>query len=398
MTNVTATDGMFLRSTFVRGITGFFTWTALLITSYQIYQHLRWYTCPVEQRWIVRILFIVPMYSLDSWLSLLFLSNNVYVYFNAIRDCYEAFVIYSFLSLCYEYLGGESNIMAEIRGKPIRPITYYTCTCCLAGKQYTIEFLRFCKQATLQFCIIKPIMATLTVILMMMGKYEDGNWNGDQGYLYITIVYNVSISLALYGLFLFYTATRDLLSPYQPVLKFLTVKSVIFLSFWQGFLLAVLGSTSAIDPVYDAEGHEVISRGTIAAAWQNLFICLEMFFAAVALKYAFSISAYIDPSTGMNGSVGGRPVTLQSISSSLKETMNPKDIMQDAIHNFHPQYQQYTQHSNPTRPGTTEMTPGDERRLAGSSGGQMGGGYSSMAYTGANGVSTPTTPPTFAGW
>lgn len=39
----------------------------------------------------------------------------------------------------------------------------------------------------------------------------------------------------------------------------------------------------------------------------------------------------------------GRPVTLQSISSSLKETMNPKDIMQDAIHNFHPQYQQYTQ-------------------------------------------------------
>lgn len=27
----------------------------------------------------------------------------------------------------------------------------------------------------------------------------------------------------------------------------------------------------------------------------------------------------------------------------LQETMNPKDIMQDAIHNFHPQYQQYTQ-------------------------------------------------------
>lgn len=25
--------------------------------------------------------------------------------------------------------------------------------------------------------------------------------------------------------------------------------------------------------------------------------------------------------------------------------MNPKDIMTDAIHNFHPQYQQYTQYS-----------------------------------------------------
>lgn len=30
-----------------------------------------------------------------------------------------ALVIYNFLSLCYEYLGGESSIMAEIRGKPI---------------------------------------------------------------------------------------------------------------------------------------------------------------------------------------------------------------------------------------------------------------------------------------
>ena len=30
----------------------------------------------------------------------------------------------------------------------------------------------------------------------------------------------------------------------------------------------------------------------------------------------------------------------------LRETMNPRDIMTDAIHNFHPQYQQYTQYSS----------------------------------------------------
>lgn len=50
----------------------------------------------------------------------------------------------------------------------------------------------------------------------------------------MTIIYNVSVSLALYALFLFYFATRELLSPYSPVLKFFMVKSVIFLSFWQG--------------------------------------------------------------------------------------------------------------------------------------------------------------------
>jgi hypothetical protein len=54
------------------------------------------------------------------------------------------------------------------------------------------------------------------------------------GFLYITLIYNVSVSLALYALFLFYFATRELLSPYDPIWKFFTVKSVIFLSFWQG--------------------------------------------------------------------------------------------------------------------------------------------------------------------
>ena len=54
------------------------------------------------------------------------------------------------------------------------------------------------------------------------------------GYLYITIIYNISVSLALMALAVFYQATRDILKPFDPVLKFFVVKSVIFLSFWQG--------------------------------------------------------------------------------------------------------------------------------------------------------------------
>ena len=60
------------------------------LLSFQIYLHLRYYSCPNEQRWIIRILFIVPIYSFTSWLSLMFFSNdNYYVYFDSVRDCYE---------------------------------------------------------------------------------------------------------------------------------------------------------------------------------------------------------------------------------------------------------------------------------------------------------------------
>ncbi|XP_039621126.1 transmembrane protein 184B-like isoform X2 [Polypterus senegalus] len=330
---------IFLMTTSAQAISGFFVWTALLITCHQIYMHLRYYSSPNEQRYIVRILFIVPIYAFDSWLSLLFFTNDqYYVYFDTVRDCYEAFVIYNFLSLCYEFLGGESSIMSEIRGKPIESSCMYG-TCCLWGKTYSIGFLRFCKQATLQFCVVKPLMAMITVILQAFGKYRDGDFNVASGYLYITIIYNISVSLALYALFLFYFATRELLSSYSPVLKFFMVKSVIFLSFWQGMLLAILEKCGAIPKISSAEVS--VGEGTVAAGYQNFIICIEMFFAAIALRYAFTYKVYVDKRLDAHG----RCAPMKSISSSLKETMNPGDIVQDAIHNFSPAYQQYTQQS-----------------------------------------------------
>ncbi|XP_074247100.1 transmembrane protein 184B isoform X2 [Saimiri boliviensis] len=382
---------VFLMTTAAQAISGFFVWTALLITCHQIYMHLRCYSCPNEQRYIVRILFIVPIYAFDSWLSLLFFTNDqYYVYFGTVRDCYEALVIYNFLSLCYEYLGGESAIMSEIRGKPIESSCVYG-TCCLWGKTYSIGFLRFCKQpteglewspgtwhvstaplvvlmsspawklltgpgcgqATLQFCVVKPLMAVSTVVLQAFGKYRDGDFDVTSGYLYVTIIYNISVSLALYALFLFYFATRELLSPYSPVLKFFMVKSVIFLSFWQGMLLAILEKCGAIPKIHSARVS--VGEGTVAAGYQDFIICVEMFFAALALRHAFTYKVYADkrldaqvPTYGPYG----RCAPMKSISSSLKETMNPHDIVQDAIHNFSPAYQQYTQQST-LEPGPT---------------------------------------------
>jgi hypothetical protein len=187
-------------------------------------------------------------------------------------------------------------------------------------------------------------MSIITIGLQSYGLYDDGNWDASKAYLYITLIYNTSISLALYALFLFYFATRDLLQPFDPVLKFFTIKSVIFLSFWQGVLLAILEKLGYILPICSEDGQKIdVTPGTISAGYQNFLICIEMLFAAIALRYAFPVSVYA------GGDVGegfGRSVTMQSLSNSLKESMNPRDIMTDAIHNFHPQYQQYTQYSS----------------------------------------------------
>ncbi|XP_011742601.2 transmembrane protein 184A isoform X1 [Macaca nemestrina] len=340
---------LFLTSALARGVSGIFVWTALVLTCHQIYLHLRSYTVPQEQRYIIRLLLIVPIYAFDSWLSLLLLGDHqYYVYFDSVRDCYEAFVIYSFLSLCFQYLGGEGAIMAEIRGKPIKSSCIYG-TCCLRGMTYSIGFLRFCKQATLQFCLVKPVMAVTTIILQAFGKYHDGDFNVRSGYLYVTLIYNASVSLALYALFLFYFTTRELLRPFQPVLKFLTIKAVIFLSFWQGLLLAVLERCGVI-PEVETSGGNRLGAGTLAAGYQNFIICVEMLFASVALRYAFPCQVYAEKEENSPAP----PAPMQSISSGLRETVSPQDIVQDAIHNFSPAYQHYTQQATQEapRPGT----------------------------------------------
>jgi hypothetical protein len=56
-----------------------------------------------------------------------------------------------------DLLGGEGNIMSEIRGKPIKS-SYFYCTCCLGGFSYNISFLRYSplRSMVLVFSVADP--------------------------------------------------------------------------------------------------------------------------------------------------------------------------------------------------------------------------------------------------
>jgi hypothetical protein len=68
---------------------------------------------------------------------------------------------------------------------------------------------------TLQFCVVKPLMAMIVIVLDANGQYDDSQLTFKGAYLYILIIYNISISVALYALIMFYAATRDSLK-YVP--------------------------------------------------------------------------------------------------------------------------------------------------------------------------------------
>jgi hypothetical protein len=92
-----------------------------------IYYHLCNYTEPIYQRYIVRIILMVPVYSLMSFLALIMPQRAII--FNSICGIYEAWVIYNFLSLCLAWVGGPGAVVVSLHGRVLEP-SWHLMTCC----------------------------------------------------------------------------------------------------------------------------------------------------------------------------------------------------------------------------------------------------------------------------
>lgn len=80
---------------------------AVGVSSLLISRHLQNFTQPSIQSKVVAIVYMIPIYSIDSFLGLVFPEISMYI--NLLRDCYEAYVLYLFLSLMLGYLGCDED-------------------------------------------------------------------------------------------------------------------------------------------------------------------------------------------------------------------------------------------------------------------------------------------------
>ena len=73
-------------------VSGIFVCFSVALCVHDIHMHITHYVSPL-QRYYVRIIAMIVIYSIESWLALRFIEDRVY--FECARDMYEAFVIYS---------------------------------------------------------------------------------------------------------------------------------------------------------------------------------------------------------------------------------------------------------------------------------------------------------------
>ena len=97
----------------------------------------------------------------------------------------------------------------------------------------------------------------------------------------------------------------------------------------------------------------------VAAAYQNFLITIEMFLAAVLLRFAFPYKFYMD----LRKDEQGRGIPMKKITSHFKDTLNPHDVVDDAIHNFSRVYQKYAQQGDLSEDGSGAEGGGESRMV-----------------------------------
>ncbi|KAJ3749905.1 organic solute transporter Ostalpha-domain-containing protein [Lentinula detonsa] len=251
-----------------------------------ILQHCRSYTNPAEQRQILRILYMPPIYGVISFLSYRFFRS--YTYYELV----EAFTLSAFLMLLIEFVASsgsghkaESSIARKDKRKLPFPFCHWRYRPTKPYFMYTLKW------AVLQYVIFRPAISIAAIICQAYNVLcESEGFDAQYANVYLEAVDFVSISVALYGLFLFYGLTKEELVGRRPLAKFLAIKLIVMFTWYQSFVFDALEGRVIHATQYWTETN--IADGLNALAICIEASCTQMIFFACFMWWAYTPAAY----------------------------------------------------------------------------------------------------------
>mmetsp|Transcript_35446 Transcript_35446/g.89373 ORF Transcript_35446/g.89373 Transcript_35446/m.89373 type:complete len:480 (-) Transcript_35446:173-1612(-) len=320
-------------------ISGIFVLLAVPMTVYQVAMHYENYTKPHYQRRIIRILWMVPIYGLCSWFSLRF--KDAEVYLDTAREFYEAFVIYNFYMFLIVFLeetfgpssgdgtGSLPQYLEETRVEVphIWPLNHMFPPVRRPENAKEHPFFRKCKNGVMAYVIWRPLSATIAFWASSKDLFfsEHHPLRPDRFYVWLALSNSTTQCWAMYCLIWLYVTMHDELEQTRPMLKFICVKAVVFMSFWQSIVIMVLVQLDILTPS-DLAPHrdpgEQPTKAELATALNNVLICLEMFLAALAHANAFPAKEYYPPEPLT-------PTARRGLVRNIWDMFNLWDVFQD---------------------------------------------------------------------
>ena len=224
---------------------------------YDIHCHLVRFVSPL-QRFYVRILLLLPIYTVESWLALRFEGQALYL--TTLRDLYEAFVIHAFFQLLLQFLGDRERLKERLAARGafvnvslfpygIAPLERFACAppdapggswlpCIWWPSGGT--FLFRCEFGVYQYVVVKCVLTVAFFAASVAGTLgEDTPYAYQSFWPWWSWIILFSQVWAITCLVLFYESTWRWLAPLKPLHKFVCVKGMVFVTWAQGELISV---------------------------------------------------------------------------------------------------------------------------------------------------------------
>lgn len=264
---------------------GTFAILGSLISFWHMMNHIRKLNEPMIQRKILAIMWMIPIYSISAWLGLVFVEAQAYL--SLIKDLYEAYIIYTFLSFLIAVLArGNRNAVIDLLAqqadhlKPPIKFQFWRKKQTFATPRHKAEaVLDQCQIMCLQFVLIRPVTS---ISMIVCDAVHESSWDYRYPQFYIMWIVNISIFFAFTGLIRFYHVVKNDLNWMNPFAKFLCIKGVVFLTFWQGIVISFIANA-----VYKQTEVGDFNAMEWSKEAQSFLICLEMFMFAIAHCFVF---------------------------------------------------------------------------------------------------------------
>ncbi|GAA5835989.1 hypothetical protein JCM9279_002158 [Rhodotorula babjevae] len=264
-------------------IAGVTTIVSTFITLATVYLHARNYYKPKEQRQILRILLMPAVYAIVSFFSYRYF--RAFTYYSVSVVAYESLVLAAFLMLLLQYIGESNEEQRRVlKDKEKRKIPFPFC--CIRFRPSKPYFIHGLKWSVLQYSLLRPLISIIEIICQAYDVLCPTQYSVYFAEAYLDAVDFVSISVALYGLIVFYALVKERLAGRKPLAKFLSIKIVVMLLFYQSFVFSVLQSHGVI------KATEFWTATNVADGLSALCVCCEMVIMSGVFAWAFSHKEY----------------------------------------------------------------------------------------------------------
>jgi hypothetical protein len=287
------------------GSAGACVWFALVISLHGISLHVLAGTNSSEeslfaQRWSLRFAWLGPVYSLSAlsamWCTLAVncggpsarQPSGSYIVADTTREVYEAYGVLAFVSLMRELVNRE-NLASSVAEKPAKQWMHPF----RSGRPVGPHFLDWVEGVAVDYVLVQIVTSLISAVAVWAdgpsGIYGAGMLlDPSRLYPYLVLLKFFQQSWAIWSFVQLYRHLKDILPPHYRVdTKFLTLKALIVLLWWQDVILSLFVSLWRV-PDYVRRCTSDQGESLQREALSDWLVTVQMVPLSFAIHFSFS--------------------------------------------------------------------------------------------------------------